>query len=625
MKAYRIARDMLVPVLAAMAWSVAACQVGAQTSYPGGVWEPGPAAYGSPVVDSVTVTMDDGIKLKASVAYPTDPATRERAEGPFPVIIEFTPYPWLRAPLSPIHYLTAHGYIYAVVRPRGTGGSEGELQQFSSRDGRDGKTVVDWAAHHLNGSEGRVVLLGCSYPGATALATAAFVGPDSPVKAVIAACIGFDMQHRQVWTTNGLPNAALTAYAPRATFIMGDLPSVSIYWQQFYEGVMAGGPEAYDGYWKDRLPLEWAQNIAENEIPVLLWSGWKDINEIGAIHAYSALQNAANGRPVYAPMAEDAPVNPRYQLIMGNWGHAQGLHPGVYLQWFETWLKGVDTGLQRTTTPMHLFEVGTERWINVAHFPLVEDYTEWYFAPGHELSTTQPEGNGEALLVWGPPEAQDGTLSFETPVFAEGTTLAGPISATVYARSSNTNMALIAKLYDVAPDGAITRVTMGALLGSQRALDPDWSWTDRHGTMIWPWPTLERDDYLTPGQIYRFDIPLASRQWGFAPGHRLRLELTTQSPSDVCPQNGAVSLVSEPCRLTVPQQETLPGGTYKILYGSGHPSTLNLPQLPWQAFPAVRAGTPPADWADGAQTSPEHGFTLPLDWGSDANDGKEDN
>ena len=166
---------------------------------------------------------------------------------------------------------------------------------------------------------------------------------------------------------------------------------------------------------------------------------------------------------------------------------------------------------------------------------------------------------------------------------------------------------------------------MGALLGSQRALDPDWSWTDRNGSMIWPWPTLERDDYLTPGQIYRFDIPLASRQWGVAPGHRLRLELTTQSPSDVCPLNGAVSLVSEPCRLTMPQQKTLPGGTYKILYGPQHPSTLNLPQLPWQAFPAVRAGTPPADWIDGAQTSPERGFTLPLDWGSDANDEQKNN
>jgi len=43
-----------------------------------------------------------------------------------------------------------------------------------------------------------------------------------------------------------------------------------------------------------------------------------------------------------------------------------------------------------------------------------------------------------------------------------------------------------------------------------------------------PWQRLERDAYLTPGQIYRFELALAPRQWGLRPGHRLRLELTTQ-------------------------------------------------------------------------------------------------
>ena len=597
----------------------------AQTPYPGGTWEPGPALYGTTAPDSLTVPMPDGVVLQAQVSYPADSATGERAEGDFPVIIEFTPYPFLRAPLSPIAFLTERGYVYAVVRPRGSGGSTGELQQFSSIDGRDGAAVADWAANDLDGSDGRVGLLGCSYPGGTALATAAHAGPDSPVQAVVAACIGLDMQHRQVWTTNGLPNAALSAYAPRAAAIMGGYPPASEYFEGFYAGVMAGGPEAYDGYWDHRLPLAWAEDIAESEIPTLLWSGWDDINEIGALHAYTALQNAVAGRPFYAPMAEDAPADPRYQLIMGDWGHAQGLDAGVYLQWFETWLKDVDTGIQRTSTPMHLFEVGTDRWINVARYPLVDDYTDWYLAPDGDLMGAMPEAESTADLRWAPPEADGGRLRFETPPFAEGATLAGPISATVYARSSNTNLALVAKLYDVAPDGTAERVSMGAILGSQRALDPDWSWTDQNGTMIWPWPTLERDDFLTPGEVYRLDIPLAARQWGIAPGHRLRLELTTQSPSDVCPEEGDVSLVSEPCRLTAPQQETLPGGTYAVLFGPEHPSALHLPQLPWQAFPDVRSGPPPADWAEGAEDSTYLDFTLPLDWGGDEDEAQEDN
>lgn len=280
--------------------------------------------------------MEDGVTLQGSISYPTHSETEHQASGEFPVIIEFTPYPRLRTPLSPIRYLNEHGYIYVVVRPRGSGGSQGELQQFNSQDGQDGSTVVNWAANELEGSDGRIGLLGCSYPGATALATAAAVDDDSPVKAVIAACIGLNMQHRQVWTTNGLPNAALSAYVPFATMIMGDLPSIRSYWPDFYEGVMTGGEEAYDGYWEGRLPLEWAEDIAENELPTLFWTGWNDINETGAVYAYTALQNAANGRPFYSPMSEGMAVSPKYQLIMGNWGHAQGLETGIYLQWFET-------------------------------------------------------------------------------------------------------------------------------------------------------------------------------------------------------------------------------------------------------------------------------------------------
>lgn len=270
---------------------------------------------------------------------------------------------------------------------------------------------------------------------------------------------------------------------------------------------------------------------------------------------------------------------------------------------------------------MHLFEKGTDRWINAARYPLVQDYTEWHFGPEGELSTSVSENDGEARLDWAPPDAENGTLTFETPIFEEGATLAGPISATVYARSSNTNMALIAKLYDVAPDGRATRVSMGGLLGSQRALDSDGSWTDRNGTMIRPRPALERDEYLSPGETYRFDIPLASRQWGIAPGHHLRLEVTTQSPSDVCPEDDdSVPMATEPCRLTSPQQETLPGGEYTILHGPEHPSALNLPQLPWQVFETVRSGPPPTAWDESQRAFTDGDFTLPLDWGRGENE-----
>lgn len=585
----------------------------ATTAYPGGRWQPPPARYAASAAQDTSITMADGTRLAASVAYPVDTGSGARAAGPFPVIVEFTPYLRLGQAAGVVPYFVERGYIYAVVRPRGTGGSTGQLQQFTSQDGRDGAAVVDWAAA-LQGADGRVAMSGCSYPAATALATAAAVRPGSPLKVVVSSCIGLDMQHRQVWTSNGLPNAALSAYAPRAGMMMGEQPSVTGYFADFLKGVMAGGPEAYDGYWQDRLPLSRAADIVANRIPVLLWTGWSDINEIGGIHAYLALQNAAVGRPVAAPM-DTARTDPRWQIIVGDWSHAQGLDLGVYLQWFETWLKGIDTGIARTATPMHLYEKGTGRWINLAGYPVVRTATRLHFGPNGALAEGMPASDGSAQLRWGSPEAGDGSVAFTSKPFTEGATIAGPISATIYAASSNTNLELIANLYDVAPNGDAQRISIGALLGSQSRLDPERSWRDDAGTVTWPWPLLLRDEFLQPDRMQRFELFLALRQWGLAPGHRLRLVLTTQSPASVCPSEGEPSFVSEPCRLTAPQQATLPGGVYRIGFGKDQPSSLNLPLLAYRAFPTVASGPTPTGWDETNRRMAPATTTLPLDWG----------
>ncbi|HRP32664.1 MAG TPA: CocE/NonD family hydrolase [Agriterribacter sp.] len=171
-----------------------------------GFYIPQTTSYGSSKPIDITITMDDGISLRGVAYYPAlDNGTL--ANEKFPVIIEMTPYPDRNGPAPHIANFNKNGYIFLTVRPRGTGGSEGEVQQFNSREGLDGKNVAYWAAQQLKGSNGSVGLFGCSYPGATALAAAAVKDKSSPIKAVISACIGLDMQYREVWTTNGLPTA----------------------------------------------------------------------------------------------------------------------------------------------------------------------------------------------------------------------------------------------------------------------------------------------------------------------------------------------------------------------------------------------------------------------------------
>jgi predicted acyl esterase len=594
-----------------------------EIQYPGGgKWEPGPAKYGVTVIDDVAVTMDDGVVLRASVAYPTDPATGKRAAGLFPVVIEHTPYTTLGAPVVPNAYIVERGYIYAVVRARGTGASEGDVQFFSPREGRDGKVLVDWAAHKLEASDGRVALLGCSFPAGIGLVDAAHVGPGSPLKAVIAACNGLYPANREAWMVGGIPTTGFWVFTTYGPNLMGKSPAATKGFAQIHDAIASSKDPAYDRkFWQDRGTLDLAQKIVDNDIPVLLWSGWQDIVGTAALRTYSALQNAYAKRPVYAPMTAAQKTTPRYQIIMGGWHHAEGLDAGLYLQWLDTWVKGVDTGIQTTDTPMHLFEGGTDRWINLARFPGADEATLWHLDESGALSPSRPKQAGNDKLVWGDPDVSDGKLSYTTPPLAEGATLAGPISATLYASSSNTNMELIAKLYDIAPSGEATEITRGALMGSLRKLAPSKSWTDSHGTVTWPWPKMEADSYLKPGQAYRFDMALSPRVWGVGPGHRLRLELTTQSPAKLCPSEGLPSSNgADPCKLTKAQQATVPGGIYRILHDPDRPSTVNLPQLQWKVFPDVQSGLLPSGWNENKRrlrnsVPDDGGFVLPLDWG----------
>jgi hypothetical protein len=180
----------------------------------------------------------------------------------------------------------------------------------------------------------------------------------------------------------------------------------------------------------------------------------------------------------------------------------------------------------------------------------------------------------------------------------DGATLAGPISVTVNASSSNTNLELLGFLYDVAPDGTATEISNGAILGSQRALNDDKTWYGTGGKLIYPYTLQERDDYLTPGEVYRFEFGLFPRLWSIAPGHAVRLKLTTQMPQAFC---DAAYFGSEPCLLTAPQTKTLPGGAYVITDGF-----INLPLLPRGGFASAASGPTPTSG----------GVSLPLDWGT---------
>ena len=581
------------------------------TSYPGGLWEPGLPRFAKLVVDHVKLAMNDGVVLDASVIYPADPETGRRAAGHFPVVIEDTPYtdetipPTVGGGAANGYYAT-YGYISVRFHSRGTGASGGVHGFWSPREAKDGAAMVNWAAHDLDGSDGRVALVGCSFAGGHALGDAAAVGPGSPLKAVVAACIALDSINRHDILVSGVATQDLGFFYNAPARSMSASPATLAFYERFGGDILRGGDTAYArDFWNDRLSTSLAKKIVENDVPVLLWIGWQDPVGIGAQRTYSALQNAYARRSLYAPMGVGQQASPKYQLIVGDWKHAQGLDNGIILQWLETWVKGVDTGIGRTSTPMHLYEVQTKRWINASRFPMTDRYTAWHIAEGGTLQMSAGTGRGADRLVWGDPAAPDGTLTYTSPPLARGATIAGPIAATLYARSSNRNLQLIAMLYDVAPDGTAAKLTQGAMIGSLRELDPAKSWSDSTGKPVWPWQTLNNDSYLTAEQVYRFDIHLEPRQWGILPRHRVRLQLTTQPEAGSCPGPREKAPGNAPCYLTAVQKRTVPAAVYTLVYGPLTPSQIDLPQLPLGAFAEAACKVTPTS----------EGFCMPSDWG----------
>ncbi len=594
----RVAACLVGVIAVGLLWVVLAFPAVAAAAEEG--WQPEPATYGDMTVPNVSIRMNDGVVLVGDVIYPTDPATGRRASGKFPVLLTQNPYNCqttegnvgaadnLGPGTTGTTYFVDRGYIFASICVRGTGRSGGSWEFFGSREQQDGVALVNWAAQQLDGSNGVVGLTGCSYLGATQLFTAGALGPGSPVKEILPACWGAETYREPVFA-GGMPTQSLN-YFRSVTATMGGQPLA--FGTALAQEISDGGPRAYyDAWWQSRDARPMVSRIVRNGIPALMWSGWNDLFAQGAMELYAQFQNAYAGRPVDSQMAPGQRATGRYQIVVGPWAHATGIDQTIELRWFDTWLKGEATGMADTAAPMHLYQLGSANWINTNRYPMVTEYTPYYLDGAGALTQAAPTTSGADTIAYAQPSAPDGTLTYTSQPFGDGATLAGPISATLYASSSGTNLNLIAALYDLAPDGTATKLSSGSLVGSLRALDGSRSWFDNRGVNIRPYGSFVADNYLVPGKDYQLTFRILPRVAQLAPGHALRLTITTQTPAADC---GAV-LGTDPCYPTAPQALTLPG-SYQVEHSPAMPSAINLPLLPYQCFPADGGNGPePAD------------------------------
>jgi putative CocE/NonD family hydrolase len=585
-------------------------------------WTPERPTYGIAEQHNVPVAMPDGIVPRADVYRPADPHTGAPALGRFPVVMVQTPYgkdtvgalsgqqggAEAATETAEVPYLIERGYIDVVAEVRGTGDSGGTFGLLDPIQGQDGAALVRWAAR-LPGSNGRVGLYGPSYMGLDQFMTAAAVGRGSPLKAIFPIVAGNDT-YRDIVFDGGLMDAEFDIAVVTSIFGpleeinpllestgLGNLlqtelqhiPALGSYNLDQILSIGLGGEQAYDGsYWQDRAPRNMLARLVANGIPAYMVGGWFDLYQRGGILNYTGLQNVWDGRSVGAPMLPHQRVTGRYQLLYGPWYHlTAGDGYDIYaleLRWFDRWLKGERTGIEQTRTPLHLYELEANRWVDAARWPVPQARpTTLYLGPGtltvapptsrrasdSTFFTTATNPCGRSLEQWSaglgtlvletgqlPPdpcttddrlfESSPGALTYTTMPFRRSTTLAGPIDATIYA------------------DGRAVPLTSGALLGSFRVLDPALSWYQR-GRLLLPYhpSTAESVRPVPVGQPVRYDIEVFPTFAALAPGHRLRLTLTTADFPHLLP--------------TPSQLQNLLGGTYQIERNPGEASYLDLP------------------------------------------------
>ncbi|MFI2632352.1 CocE/NonD family hydrolase [Streptomyces collinus] len=492
--------------------------------------------------EHVTIPMSDGVRLSAHIWRPTS-----SDQEPVPAVLEYIPYRKrdLTAVRDSIHhpYLAGHGYACVRVDLRGTGDSEGVLRdEYLEREQADAEEVLAWLAEQP-WCDGGTGMMGISWGAFAALQVAARRPPS--LKAIAIASFTDDRHADDMHYMGGALLSDNLAEAG-TMFAYGTCPP---------DPAVVG--ERWRGMWHERLEntepwvLEWlrhqrrddywrhasvCEDYASVRCPVLASSGWADGYSNAVTRLLGNLDVPRKG--LIGPWSHKFPH-------LGEPGPAIG-----YLQelvrWWDHWLKGVDNGvmdgpmllawMQDSVPPSTSYEERPGRWVGEPDWPSPHIRPETHPLTRHTIGSAQeataaPSEGGAAMTVrsplsvgqfagkWAsynaPPdlpydqrEEDGGSLVFDSEPLTEPVEILGSPSVELDLTVSEPVALVAARLSDVSPDGAATRVSYGILNLTRR-------------------DSTESPEPLEPGRRYRATIPLNGVAQSFPPGHRIRLSLST--------------------------------------------------------------------------------------------------
>ncbi|WAP59807.1 CocE/NonD family hydrolase [Streptomyces sp. S465] len=508
-------------------------------------WEPG-----------LEVPAADGGTLRTDHYFP-------RAEGDFPTLLVRSPYgrgvPW-----SPMYgvLFAEQGFHVVLQSCRGTGGSGGVFHLWRN-EAADGRATVAWLRDRpwFNGALGTI---GPSYLGYVQWALA--LDPPPELRAMVVQ-VGLHDPHA-LFHRNGalqLENALLVGsgmtsqhrgFGPflRATLRLGRhlkemtraLPLRGSYVRglggevPWLDGAMSH-PDADDPFWDGAYA---GGAAAGSHIPTCLISGWHDALVDQTVEQYGRLRRS--GCPT--------------SLLIGPWTHTSALREGwpeVFaesLAWLRAHLCDDPSG-PRPRAGARVHVGGQGRWRDLDDWPPSPATAPWFPAE-HGRFTRRSPGSSVPLASFrydpadptpslGGPllsrtsgsrdnrrlEKRPDVLTFTSEPLAEPMDVLGPVTARLRISTDTGYADVFARLCDVDGQGR--------------------SWNVCDGLVRLP---------TTPEHPLEVTVPMSSTAHRFAPGHRVRLQISAGAHPRFARNTGSGEPALEATTLT-PVRVTVHGGS----------------------------------------------------------------
>jgi putative CocE/NonD family hydrolase len=523
--------------------------------------------------------MRDGVRLHTLIFTP------KGTTGDLPIIFTRTPYGIANAERTlgaSYAELAADGYVFVFQDIRGRFGSEGQFVMLRPMRDKSAPRAVDessdtydtieWLLKNVPRNNGRVGMLGVSYPGW--LTVMAMLDPHPALKAVSPQAspadmfLGDDFHHNGAFRLSyGFEYAVAMESGKEIAPFAFDKPDL-------YDWYLGLGSRAhvnarhlhgkiptwndfvshpnYDAFWQRQGVAKYLDRV---KVPTLNVAGWWDQEDFyGPVKIYETLEPHDTQRRNYlvvGPWNHGGWSGPSGQKLGEvDFGSATSLHyrRSIQAPWFSYWLKQKGTlKLAEATT----FEAGSNRWVTHDRWPPRTGIVKrrLYTQANGRLAFTPPTDSAGTAFdsyvsdparpvpyrqrpiaatfrgggSWGRWLVDDQSflrgrpdvLTWETEPLAQDVVIAGDIVAHLVASTTGSDADWVVKLIDAypeqnAPDPKLNRYQLMVANDVMRARFRN---------------SVERPEPLVPNRAYSIAVDLHTQNYRFLKGHRIQLQI----------------------------------------------------------------------------------------------------